>query len=97
VKDAWSLPELDAPNPYYSNQPLGRLYADLAPSTPPRYVTALTTVAQQKLSEAYNRCLEHYQAFGLKGLDQTIHEELARAADYVRIRVARDHALSDEP
>ena len=97
VKDAWSLPELDAPNPYYSNQPLGRLYADLAPSTPPRYVTALTTVAQQKLSEAYSRCLEHYEAFGLKGLDETIHSELARAADYVRIRVARDHALSEEP
>jgi arabinosaccharide transport system substrate-binding protein len=94
VKAAWSLPELDAPNPYYSNQPIGRLYANLAPSTPARYVTALTAVAQQKLNEAYSRCLEHYKRFGAQGLDEVIREELSRAADYVRVRVARDQALA---
>jgi arabinosaccharide transport system substrate-binding protein len=94
LKEAWTLPELDAPSPYYSNQPIGRLYTDLAPSTPPRYVTALTAVAQQKLNQAYSRSLEHYKRFGLNGLDQAIHEELVHAADYVRIRAARDQALA---
>jgi arabinosaccharide transport system substrate-binding protein len=97
LKDEWNLPELDAPNPYYSNQRIGRMYADLAASTPPHYVTALSTVAQRKLNEAYSRCLEHYERFGEKGLEQTIHEELARAAAYVRIRVARNEALSHAP
>jgi hypothetical protein len=52
-------------------------------------------VAQQKLNEVYSRCLEHYKAQGTSGLDQTIHDELARAADYVRIRVARAQALAE--
>jgi arabinosaccharide transport system substrate-binding protein len=95
LKEAWTLPELDAPNPYYSNQPIGRLYADLAPSTPPRYVTALTAVAQQKLNEAYSRSLEHYKRFGADGLDQAIREELVRAGDYVRLRVVREQALAN--
>jgi arabinosaccharide transport system substrate-binding protein len=94
IKDDWKLPELDTPNPYYSNQRIGRMYADLAPSTPPQYVSALSSVADRKLNEAYGRSLEYYERFGEKGLEQTIHDELARAAEYVRIRVARDEALS---
>jgi arabinosaccharide transport system substrate-binding protein len=94
IKDDWKLPELDTPNPYYSNQRIGRMYADLAPSTPPQYVSALSSVADRKLNEAYGRSLEHYERFGEKGLEQTIHDELARAAEYVRIRVVRDEALS---
>jgi arabinosaccharide transport system substrate-binding protein len=94
LQDDWKLPELDAPNPYYSNQRIGRMYADLAPDTPPQYVTALTTVAEQKLNEAYSQSLVHYERFGEVGLDQTIHDALAQAADYVRIRVARNEALS---
>jgi arabinosaccharide transport system substrate-binding protein len=94
LKEAWTLPELDAPSPYYSGQPVGRLYADLAPSTPPRYVSALTSVAQRKLDEAYGRSLEYYKRFGTEGLDRTIHEELAKAAEYVRVRVVRDQALA---
>ncbi|MCL2450044.1 MAG: hypothetical protein FWD17_13940, partial [Polyangiaceae bacterium] len=97
LKEAWALPELDAPNAYYSGQPIGRLYADLAPSTPPRYVSALTTVAQHKLNEAYGRAVEHYKRFGTEGLDQTIRQELTKAADYVRVRVARDQALVAAP
>ncbi|HXX65674.1 MAG TPA: extracellular solute-binding protein [Polyangiaceae bacterium] len=93
-RDEWGLPELDAPDPYYSNQPIGRLYADLAPRTPPHYVTALTVVAQRKLNEAYSRSLQHYERFGEEGLDRAIREELARAAEYVRIREERNEALA---
>jgi arabinosaccharide transport system substrate-binding protein len=94
LKDAWNLPELDAPNPYYSNQPIGRMYADLAPSTPPRNLTALSFIAEQKLYEAYSRCLEHYRRFGEEGLAQKIHDELASAEDYVKIRAERVAALA---
>lgn len=94
LMDAWNLPELDAPNPYYSNQPIGRLYADLAPSTPPRYLTAQSTIAEQKVQEAYNRSREHYERHGEDGLAQKIRYELARAEDYVKLRVERAEALA---
>ena len=94
LKDAWSLPELDAPNPYYSNQPIGRMYADLAPTTPPRSLTALSFIAEQKLYEAYSLCLDHYRHFGEDGLGQKIRDELARAEDYVRLRAERVAALA---
>jgi len=94
LQDAWSLPELDAPNPYYSNQPIGRMYADLAPTTPARHPTALSFIAEQKLYEAYSRCLEHYRAFGEDGLKQKIRDELARARDYVNLRAERVAALA---
>jgi arabinosaccharide transport system substrate-binding protein len=94
LMDGWSLPELDAPNPYYSNQPIGRLYADLAPSTPPKYLNAYTYIAEQKIYEAYTRCLEHYKRFGEEGLSRKVHDELARAEDYVKLRVERGDALA---
>ena len=34
------------------------------------------------------------QRFGERGLDEAIHQELTLAADYVRIRVARNEALA---
>jgi arabinosaccharide transport system substrate-binding protein len=94
LTDAWSLPELDAPNPYYSDQPIGRLYADLAPTTPPRYVTAFSYIAEQKLQEAYSRCRGHYERFGEDGLAQKIRDELTRAQDYVKLRVERAEILA---
>jgi ABC-type glycerol-3-phosphate transport system substrate-binding protein len=94
LKDAWSMPELDAPNPYYSNQPIGRMYVDLAPSTPPRYVTAFSYIAEQKLQEAYNRCRRHYERFGENGLAQEIRDQLALAQDYVKLCVERAEILA---
>ncbi len=94
LSDAWTLPELDAPNPYFSNQPIGRLYADLAPSTPGRQVTEFSFVAEQRLYEAYSGCLEHYRRFGEQGIAERIRDELARAEAYVKLRVERGHALA---
>jgi arabinosaccharide transport system substrate-binding protein len=94
LKDAWGLPELDAPNPYYSNQPIGRMYADLAPSTPSRNLTPLSFVAEQKLYEAYSRCIEYYRRYGEEGLSQEIRGELGRAEAYVKLRSDRVAALA---
>jgi arabinosaccharide transport system substrate-binding protein len=95
LMDGWTLPELDAPNPYYSGQPIGRLYADLAPSTPPRNLNAYSYIADEKIYEAYQRSLEYYERFGEVGLDPAVHRELARAEDYVRRRVERGRALAN--
>lgn len=87
LKDAWNLPEFNQPNPYYSNQPIGRLYADLASETPPVYSSAVDDLAQIKLDEAYSRVIQHYKRHGEEGLVDRIREELARAEAHVK-RVA---------
>ncbi len=94
LKDAWTRPELDAPNPYYSNQRIGRMYAALAPDTPPVYSSAVDAVARAKLNEAYSRCVERYRRDGEAGLLETIRGELGRAADDVRRMAERNHTLA---
>jgi arabinosaccharide transport system substrate-binding protein len=84
VRDAWSMPELDQPNPYYSNEPIGRMYADLAPDVPPSYVSPLSAVAETQLIVAFSSCVEYYRRFGEDGLSDAIHRELSRAEGYVR-------------
>ena len=76
LKDAWNLPEFKQPNPYYSNQPIGRMYADLAPETPPVYSSAVEDLAEIKLEEAYSRVVQHYKSHGEDGLVDRIHLEL---------------------
>ena len=49
LKDAWNLPEFDRPNPYWSNLPIGRMYAALAPETPPVYSSPVDAQARIKL------------------------------------------------
>jgi len=95
LKDAWTRPELDAPNPYFSNQPIGRMYAELAPDTPPIYSSPVDAVARAKLNEAFSRCLESYKRHGEAGLPGTIRAELARAAADVRRMADRNHALAE--
>jgi arabinosaccharide transport system substrate-binding protein len=95
LKDAWSRPELDAPNPYFSNQPIGRMYAELAPDTPPIFSSPVDAVARAKLNEAFSRCLEAYKREGEAGLPATIRAELARAAADVRRMADRNRALAE--
>ena len=87
LKDAWDLPALNQPNPYFSNQSIGRMYADLAAQTPPVYSSAGQDLAERKLEEAYSRVVQHYKGHGEDGLLDRIHLELARAESHVR-RVA---------
>lgn len=95
LKAAWSLPELNQPNPYYSNQRIGRLYADLAPESPPQYTSPVDVVARNKLDEAYTRIVEHYKAHGEQGFGEVIRAELARAEATVKRAAARNAALRE--
>jgi len=95
LKDAWTRPELDAPNPYFSNQPIGRMYAELASDTPPIFSSPVDAVARAKLNEAFSRCLEFYKRHGEAGLPTIIRAELSRAADDVRRMAERNRALAE--
>jgi arabinosaccharide transport system substrate-binding protein len=94
LKEAWSLPELQRPDPYYSNQPIGRLYAELAPETPPAYSSAVDRLARRKLDEAYGHALLHWRSHGDDGLDAYIRQELHHSADDVRKMADRINALA---
>jgi arabinosaccharide transport system substrate-binding protein len=94
LKDSWHLPEIEAPNPYYSGEPIGKMYAELAPSTPPVYSSPVDSVARTKLDEAYNQSAKYYEAHGEAGLDEEIRAQLARVAADVRRLAERDHKLA---
>jgi arabinosaccharide transport system substrate-binding protein len=89
-KDAWSLPEFHKPSAYFGNQPLGALYAALAPETPPVWSNAYSSVADSKLNEAFLRAAAHYDAHGEAGLRPVIESELASAQAYVERVMARN-------
>lgn len=90
LREAWELPEFERPSAYYSGQPLGRVYAELAPETPPVYGSAEIDLASSKVNEAYTRVVEHYKSRGDTGLREVIRAELDRAEDYVQRKLARN-------
>jgi len=94
LKDSWHLPEIEAPNAYYSGQPIGKMYAELAPSIPPVYSSPVDAVARTKLDDAYNQAALYYEAHGEAGLDEKIREELAAAAAGVRELIDRERKLA---
>lgn len=83
LKEAWDLPELNAPNPFFSNQALGREYAKLAPQVPPIYSSPIYKAAMTKLDEALTRAGIYYDANGESGLREKVQAELARAEKYL--------------
>jgi arabinosaccharide transport system substrate-binding protein len=95
LMDAWNRPELDAPSAYFSNQHIGRMYAELAPDTPPIYSSPVDAVARAKLNEAFSASVEYYQRRGEAGLPETIRAELAHAAADVRRMADRNRALAE--
>jgi arabinosaccharide transport system substrate-binding protein len=93
LQDAWTLPEMSKPNPFFSNLPVGKMYIALAPETPPDYTSPVDRLARLKLNEAYGRSLLHYKSHGDEGLDAQIRADLARAAAEVDKMTTRVNAL----
>ena len=94
LKDAWNMPEFDEPREYYGGQAIGRLYAELAPETPPLYVSPYSGLASTKLTDVYLNAMDHYRRHGDADLVPHIHDELKTRADYVRKVIARNTFLS---
>lgn len=90
VKDAWGHPAFDEPNPFWSNQSLGRLFVDLADDVPPQYASPFVIPAKAKLSEALSTCVSYYRVNGDEGFDEFVRKRLKQAADDVRKLMARD-------
>ena len=96
LKDAWTLPEIGQPNPYWGNEPIGKTYAALAPETPPFYSSPIDHFGRLKLDQAYNRSATYYAKNGEAGLMEFIRAELAQSADDVRKLADRERKLATE-
>jgi arabinosaccharide transport system substrate-binding protein len=92
LKEAWDLPQFATPNEFYSNQPIGKMYAALAPDVPAAYSSPIHKTAFGKIDEAYTRAGLYYDEHGEEGIEQKIKAELDRAEEYLQIRLKR-HAV----
>ena len=94
LKDAWNLPEFDRPNPYWSNLPIGKMYAALAPETPPVYSSPVDAQARTQLDLAYARSAEHYMKYGEAGLMEAIARQPGRGrGQRAALRGSRENKL----
>ena len=83
-KDAWELPAFQRPRPYWSNQPLGKLYAELAEEVPPQYTSPLIETTKTRMSGVISSCAAYYRENGQAGFDEFARNRLKAAADEVR-------------
>lgn len=97
LKAAWDLPAFDEQRPFFGGQPIGRLFADLAPQTPPTYISPYSGLASVKMTDVYLDAIDHYRTHGEVGLKEQIRDNLARQADYVRKVLARNVFLQLAP
>lgn len=88
LRDAWNLPAFRELRPYWSNQPIGEMYAALADQVPPQYTSPFINLAKAKLSEALVECVQFYRDRGDAGFGDFVRQALKRKADEVR-RVMR--------
>ena len=68
LKDAWEEPAFKEPRPYWSNQPIGQLYAELAEDTPPQYTSPLIETTKEQVSGVISACAAYYREHGEQGL-----------------------------
>jgi arabinosaccharide transport system substrate-binding protein len=94
LKEAWSRPEYSIPSAFYSGQPLGQVYAQLAPDVPEQHDSEYVAQAEAKLSQAFTSIAEYYDAHGEDGLEQFARDELKRRADRVRLEMSRNKFLN---
>jgi arabinosaccharide transport system substrate-binding protein len=86
TRDAWSHPALSEPNPYFSNQPLGKLYAEQADNTPPQYTSPNIQLAKAKLGEALTDCATYYNKNGANGFEEYVRKRMKASGDEVRLQ-----------
>jgi len=90
VKDSWTQAVFDEPRPFWSDQPIGRLYCTLAGDVPPVYVTPFMSMARARMGEAVIEATRQYAAHGEQELAAFVGAVLARKADDVRRQMARN-------
>ena len=90
LRSAWNEPAFDKPNPYFSDQRIGRMFADLAPQVPEEQSNAYMKMAVNRLSEAFANVSLYHREHGEDGLREYTEKEIKRVADRTREVMARN-------
>jgi arabinosaccharide transport system substrate-binding protein len=90
LKEAWKHEAINEPRPYWSNQPIGRLYAELGDDVPAQYTSPYIEFAKSKLAEVVSSCAGYYNKNGQKGFDAYAESRLRQAADEIRDMMKRN-------
>ncbi|MCC5831047.1 MAG: extracellular solute-binding protein [Phycisphaeraceae bacterium] len=90
LRDLWDDPVFDQPREFWSGQPLGRLYADLADDVPPQYSSPYVSITKAKMGQVISGLTAHYNRHGEDGFEEQVRQRLNEAADYVRGQMARN-------
>jgi arabinosaccharide transport system substrate-binding protein len=90
IRKNWDLPLYDEPIEYFSDQPVGRMYIDLAPHVPRRSSNPFKIQAHQEITYALSRLKRHAEAtntWDVPTLIPQAREELRIAQEYVEGRM----------
>ena len=90
IRDLWNQPSLDEPRAYWSDQPIGRPYVNLADQTPPQYSSPFAPTAKAKFGEAITECVLYYNKRGEEGFAEFARAMLKAKADDVRKLMRRN-------
>jgi arabinosaccharide transport system substrate-binding protein len=74
VREFWGDPIYDAPDPYFSNQPRGRLYVNLAGELPERHNSPFSALALLRMQACMTKLAAHARASGDGAYDALLPE-----------------------
>lgn len=100
VKSYWDRAFYDKPVPYFSGQPFGRLYIQLAPDVPMRTSSPFNTYAKDRVANALYQVKEYALKNKVYTSDELMDEarkQLAIAEDLVKRQVERNVFLRSDP
>jgi arabinosaccharide transport system substrate-binding protein len=98
VREFWSDPVYDEPDPYFSGQAKGRAYIQLAPDVPARTSNPYNSVAQTRVQDALVQLSEETRStnnYDEAHLRERAAHFLARAHEIVRGQIERNVFLSE--
>ncbi|MEZ5275720.1 MAG: extracellular solute-binding protein [Opitutaceae bacterium] len=99
VKTIWDDPIYDQPDPFYSNQPNGRLFVNQAPNVPIRSSSPFLELATDEVGIAFSRLIQHAGNAGITDPEALIpeaHRLLKIAHENVARQVDRDVFLKKD-
>ncbi len=99
VKSMWDEPFYDTPFPYYSNQPIGRMYIDQAEDVPLRSSSPYSSLAATRVQQAVAKLKQYAEAngvFDVESLQPEARRLLGNAQAYVRRQIDSNVFLRED-
>ena len=100
VREFWDLPIYDEPDPYFSGQPAGRIFVNMAPDVPLRTSSPFNNLALARTQEAvialYDYAVEN-EVYDAESLEPEAKRLLAEAEAKVRQLMNRNVFLKGDP